>query len=227
MASRASTPNPAAEGGTAESVVADDTLIAQCAAAVTDINTMQSRVSTLWREEISMMMSTVLEASEDEEAHTEGKHRTSTYTHRHSDIYVDALRLSLQELTSLIPSMSTNIVTILSKRCCEALTPVRSIPSQFRAMSNKRMPTDPSYFVGSVLRPVKAFFAIGTAEGPGQALKSDYLKSYSREVFENVIQRYVPGYLLKCLILTCCVKIYLLLGCDEKDGGVAEATEEG
>ena len=80
VASRASTPNPAAE----ESVVADDTLIAQCAAAVTDINAMQSRVLTLWREEISMMMSTVLEASEDEEAHTEGKHRTSTYTHGHS-----------------------------------------------------------------------------------------------------------------------------------------------
>ncbi|ETW80755.1 hypothetical protein HETIRDRAFT_154913 [Heterobasidion irregulare TC 32-1] len=139
------------QGGTAESVVADDTLIAQCAAAVTDINAMQSRVSTLWH----------------------------------------ALRLSLQELTSLIPPMSTNIVTILSKRCCEALTPVRSIPSQFRAMSNKRMPTDPSYFVGSILRPVKAFFAIGTAEGPGQALKSNYLKSYSEEVFENVIQRYI------------------------------------
>jgi len=57
-------------------------------------------------------------------------------------------------------------------------------------MSNKRMPTEPSYFVPSILRPVKLFFGVGVGEGPGSLLSDDYLKSYSSEVFEGVSQRY-------------------------------------
>lgn len=56
-------------------------------------------------------------------------------------------------------------------------------------MSNKRVPTEPSFFVSSILRPVKQFFAIGTAEGPGSLLKNTFLKSYSTEVFNNVTQQ--------------------------------------
>jgi len=57
-------------------------------------------------------------------------------------------------------------------------------------MSNKRVPTEPSYFVTAILRPIKQFFAIGTAEGPGMLLKDSFLKNYSTEVFNNVTQRY-------------------------------------
>ncbi|KDQ28122.1 hypothetical protein PLEOSDRAFT_44979 [Pleurotus ostreatus PC15] len=102
-----------------------------------------------------------------------------------------ALQQSLAALTTLIPSMSSEIVTILSKRCCDALLPVRSIPSQFRAMSNKRMPTEPSYFVPSILRPLKVFFCIGTNEGPGASLKQEYLDAYANDVFDTVAQRYM------------------------------------
>lgn len=56
-------------------------------------------------------------------------------------------------------------------------------------MSNKRIPTEPSYFVATILRPVKQFFTIGTTEGPGMLLKDSCLKSYSTEVFNNVTQR--------------------------------------
>jgi hypothetical protein len=59
-------------------------------------------------------------------------------------------------------------------------------------MSNKRTPTEPSYFVSSILRPVKSFFAIGTAdEGPGASLKDDLLAQYATDVFEHAAQRYV------------------------------------
>jgi len=100
-----------------------------------------------------------------------------------------ALREGLSSLTSFITPLSSKIVSILTRRCCDGLLPVRSIPSQFRAMSNKRIPTEPSYFVPTILRPVKHFFAIGIAEGPGMLLKDSCLRSYSTEVFNNVTQR--------------------------------------
>jgi conserved oligomeric Golgi complex subunit 2 len=56
-------------------------------------------------------------------------------------------------------------------------------------MSNKRSPTEPSYFVAGILRPLKSFFAIGTGDGPGAALRDDFLKGYANEVFDAVCQR--------------------------------------
>lgn len=56
-------------------------------------------------------------------------------------------------------------------------------------MSNKRMPTEPSYFMGTILRPVKQYFAIGMAEGPGSPLKDSFLKALSTEIFDNVTQK--------------------------------------
>lgn len=56
-------------------------------------------------------------------------------------------------------------------------------------MSNKRMPVEPSYFVASILRPVKQFFAVGMTGGPGDLLKDLLLGSLSTEVFNNVTQK--------------------------------------
>ncbi|EDR11848.1 uncharacterized protein LACBIDRAFT_247029 [Laccaria bicolor S238N-H82] len=97
---------------------------------------------------------------------------------------------SLAKLTLSIKPVSNEIIRILTKRCCDALLPVRSIPSQFRAMSNKRTPTEPSYFVSSILRPIKQFFGIGFAEGPGSHL-TDHVQDYSTAVFNNVTVRYI------------------------------------
>ena len=104
-------------------------------------------------------------------------------------LHLDALRESISALAALIAPFSRRIIAILTHRCCDGLLPVRSIPSQFRAMSNKKTPMEPSYFVSSILRPLKQFFAIGTAEGPGSLLKEAYLKEYASEVFTNVTQR--------------------------------------
>lgn len=100
----------------------------------------------------------------------------------------DALQHTLSSLSSLISPMSNQILLILTKRSCDALLPVRSIPSQFRAMSNKGAPVEPSYFVSSILRPVKLFFS---ASGPGASLKQDFQESYVTDVFESVSQRFV------------------------------------
>lgn len=58
-------------------------------------------------------------------------------------------------------------------------------------MPNKRLPTEPSYFVQTIFRPLKAFFGIGATDGPGRALEGAYLQEFSQEVFCNVVQRFV------------------------------------
>ena len=107
--------------------------------------------------------------------------------------FSDALRHTLSRILSIIPPLSGQIIHILSRRGCDALLPMRSIPSQFRAMSSsKRLPTEPSHFVSLILRPLKGFFGIGSVDGPATALKDELLISYAEEVFEAVAQRYVP-----------------------------------
>lgn len=58
-------------------------------------------------------------------------------------------------------------------------------------MSNKRLPSEASYFVPTILRPVRSFFGIGTGGGPGERLKDEILKEVSTEVVESVCQRFV------------------------------------
>ncbi|KAJ7346675.1 COG complex component [Mycena albidolilacea] len=169
----ASTPRSATpvDAPSAESVAADDSILRQYATIIVDVRSMHMNVLTMWEEEISVMLP---EAAAEERANTE-----------------DTLRQSLAALTAVTLPMSSHIVAILTKRCCDALLPVRSISSQFRAMSNKQMPKEPSYFVASILRPVKVFFGIGVGQGPGASLKEHFLESYATEIFEAVTQRYV------------------------------------
>ncbi|KAF8893790.1 oligomeric golgi complex component, COG2-domain-containing protein [Infundibulicybe gibba] len=169
---RSATPTPVAETS-GEGTAADDHLLRQCAAAIVDIKALQSNMMTIWHEEISLMLP---------ESNTGMLDVAQTQ---------DALEQSLSQLTELLPSLSTQIVTVIGQRCCDSLLAVRSIPSQFRAMSNKRPPTEPSYFVSSILRPLKYFFAIGTEEGPGILLKSSYLDLYAAQVVESVSHRYI------------------------------------
>ncbi|KAG6841893.1 hypothetical protein C0991_005623 [Blastosporella zonata] len=171
---RASTPVQTHDPTSAETMAADDTILRQNVAIIADIKTLRTHLMALWREEISMMLP---EVSADDE--TSGANAQ------------DALQNIMSSLTSLIAPLSTEVVIILTKRCCDALLPVRSIPSQFRAMSNKRTPTEPSYFVASTLRPLKLFFGIGVGDGIGLPLGEDYVQPFSIEIFDNVVQRYV------------------------------------
>ncbi|PPQ67248.1 hypothetical protein CVT25_005832 [Psilocybe cyanescens] len=156
---------------TTDTAAFDDALLRRYSAATIDIKAMEANVRTLWRQIISVIMPN---ASSEEGLQME-----------------NALEESVTQLTSNIPSLCNDIIAILTRRCCEGLLHVRSIPSQFRAMSNKRMPIEPSYFMSTILRPVKQYFAIGVAEGPGSPLKDAFLKSFSTEIFDNVTQKYI------------------------------------
>jgi conserved oligomeric Golgi complex subunit 2 len=103
----------------------------------------------------------------------------------------DALRTVLQNLTALIPPLSSQIINILTRRASDALQPVRSMPVQFRAMSNKRPPSEPSFFVPGLLRPVRVFFGVESGGGSGASLREELMRPYAEEVFEAVVQKYI------------------------------------
>lgn len=170
---RSSTPGFTPEA-TIESTAADEILLRQFATALVDIRAMTSQVLQLWREEISMMLPDT--SIEDDTA---------------EEVLEVALRTQLEQLSALSTSLYSQATAILSRRCCDALLPVRSIPSQFRAMSNKRLPSEPSYFAPTILRPVRIFFGIGTIGGPGERLKEELLRDVSTDVVESVCQRYI------------------------------------
>ncbi|CDO69140.1 hypothetical protein BN946_scf185042.g42 [Trametes cinnabarina] len=171
---RASTPIPT-EAASAESIAADEALLQQFAIAITDIRAVETQIIKLWREEISALLPS--------NPPGEGEQSVSPE---------DALQHALSKITSLVPTLLSQIVQILSRRACDALLSMRSIPSQFRAMSSsKKMPTEPSYFVSLIFKHTKAFFAIQSVDGPGSALKEEYLKPVAEEVFDIVTERYI------------------------------------
>lgn len=107
-------------------------------------------------------------------------------------VFSAALRQALASLTAMVAPIAGQIVAILCRRTSDALLPVRSIPSQFRAMQNKKTPTERSYFVPLIMRPVSSYFGIKTAEGGmGASLKEVYMKQFASEVFQVASQRWV------------------------------------
>ncbi|KAI9507427.1 COG complex component [Russula earlei] len=182
IASRSSTPIPQAEGSSSETTAMEGTLLRQCAAVIADVKLLESQMWVLWRDEISSIHASL---SVEEEAVSENVRADGTY------FTVDALRAALQNLTNLVPSLSSQVTSILIRRASEALQPVRSMPLQFRAMSNKRPPSEPSFFVPEVMRPVRAFFGLESGIGPGASSKEELMKPCAEEVFEAVVQKYI------------------------------------
>ncbi|TBU31115.1 hypothetical protein BD311DRAFT_804885 [Dichomitus squalens] len=92
-----------------------------------------------------------------------------------------------QKFTSRRPLR--RITLILSRSGCDALLPMRSIPSQFRA-STKKTTSEPCYFVSLISKHTNAF-GVETVDGPGAALKEVLLKPVAKDVFELVAQQYM------------------------------------
>lgn len=169
---RASTPQSVHEIS-AENSLTDDLHLSQFATVLVDINTMNVQVLTLWRERISAALP---EPTMNDDVYAASE---------------DVLRQQLSSLGQVSSLLACKVMVLLSRRACDALLPVRSIPSQLRAMSSKRAPTEPSYFISQILRPVRAFFGIGTPNGLGERLRESLLDYVAKGVFDNVCQRYI------------------------------------
>lgn len=163
---------------------------------IADVKLLESQTWVLWRDEVGPMLALLFveEEATSEHVRAEGSYPLFILPSRNHNVnylWSDALRTILQNLTSVIPPLSSQLVSILTRRASEALQPVRSMPLQFRAMSNKRPPSEPSFFVAGVLRPVRTFFGIESGIGPGASLKEELMQTYAEEVFEAVVQKYI------------------------------------
>ncbi|KAF8578033.1 COG complex component [Ramaria rubella] len=164
--SRAATPIPQPELSS-DNNGADDALLNRSGTVISDLKQLENSVLELWNNEISVILPDVAEVEDGASPS-------------------DALRNTLAELTDFIPSLASHIIAILTRRSCEALVLVRAIPSQYRAMSNKRIPTEPSHFVPDILKPVKSFLA-SIPDGLIQELGP----AWATEVFGAVCHRYI------------------------------------
>ncbi|EIN11926.1 COG complex component [Punctularia strigosozonata HHB-11173 SS5] len=170
---RSATPSTPMDGtSSGETSAPDKTRLRDFASAITDIRVMEQQIWTLWQQEISMMLPDI-DRNEEGVEDAPGPE--------------ESLRQMLETLTSLIPPMVGQITTTLSKQACDAVAAVKGIPAQVRMSQNRKPPTDPSPFVTTILRPVKAFFAV---DGPGEALKDSYLREVTEEVFDHALARY-------------------------------------
>ncbi|GAA6009286.1 hypothetical protein JCM11491_004257 [Sporobolomyces phaffii] len=96
----------------------------------------------------------------------------------------EIMRESLAALTSVIPSLSSQITTILIKRCAEHLKLVRSVASQVRA-STRKTATEPSYFVHNILKELKAYLT-----GPARVVEADLRAKWATTVVDDIAGRY-------------------------------------
>ncbi|KAF8342152.1 oligomeric golgi complex component, COG2-domain-containing protein [Cantharellus anzutake] len=97
---------------------------------------------------------------------------------------------TLSKLSAIIPPISDEMISILSVRCQDPLQYVRSIPTQFRAMSSRNLdlPQEPSYFIPNILKPLKEFLLEDGA--PASQLKSVYGSGWAEEIFKSVVLKY-------------------------------------
>lgn len=98
----------------------------------------------------------------------------------------EVLKSSLDHLHNLLPGLSGQIVIVLNRRCCTVLSRIKSIISQFWAMSKKRDPTGPSDFVPDILKPVRQFFEL---DGVNELVLESDRKSWATQVFEFTADR--------------------------------------
>lgn len=96
----------------------------------------------------------------------------------------DVLRESLSSLTSIVPSLSSQITTILVRRCADHLKHVRSVASQVRA-STRKGPAEPSYFVLNILKELKAYMG-----GPGKVVEEELRRKWATAVVDEVAARW-------------------------------------
>ncbi|GAA5872300.1 hypothetical protein JCM8547_004805 [Rhodosporidiobolus lusitaniae] len=158
---RPSTPGPPSgqgQGGEEE----EERTLRQLTVLIADAGAMERRVWGLWEERVRGMV----------EPGDEGAG--------------DVLRASLDALTSLTPSLSSQLATILVKRCAEHLKLVRSVASQVRASTRRQgQEREASYFVGNILKELRSFLG-----GPGRVVEESVRVRWAETVVEEVAARY-------------------------------------
>ncbi|KWU42557.1 COG complex component [Rhodotorula sp. JG-1b] len=164
-----STPRPGTPGPSEADTVSEEATLRQLTVLIADARTMERRGRRLYEERIRDKLprsdagAAALSAREDVEENTE---------------------TALSGVTSFVPSLSSQVITILVKRCAEHLKLVRSVASQVRA-STRKGPIEPSYFVHNILKELRAY-----VNGPGRVIEEELRKKWATAVVEDIAGRY-------------------------------------
>lgn len=139
-----------------------------------------------------------------------------------------ALQESLEDLSAMFNAPSTQIQQILIRRCTDPLKLIRSVASQLRTvpMSSTQKEPEPSHFVGSILKPLKEYFAKG---GSGDGLHAEVGEEWSRRILAEVISRSVSfRHLPRMPDLTVCqyIQLYIDFNISQKDRRTVEAASK-
>lgn len=97
----------------------------------------------------------------------------------------EVLRASLSQITLIVPLISTQIITILTRRCAEHLKHVRAVASQVRASTRKQNPNEPSFFVPNILKELRGYMT-----GTGRVVEEELRIKWSETVVEEIAGRY-------------------------------------
>ncbi|GJJ06409.1 hypothetical protein Clacol_000600 [Clathrus columnatus] len=157
-----------------ENIAIEDITLSQCGVVVSDIKTLERRVIEFWTTHISVILS----ESEEEPS---------------SSLVI--LKQSFKRALGLIPILGGHVISILTRRCCENLVAVRSVPSQYRALPNKRMPVAPSPFISDVLKPIRTFLTIHDSlkDNPGSQWITEIFRAICTRKTEESLRRLKRG----------------------------------
>lgn len=177
--SRPSTPAPPSEDQN------DESILRQLTVLIADASLMEKKINTLYEERISTLL-----PSEDDVAPSETSaagefcqfiSHLRPLTEKDYLVYL-VLKASLHLITHpFIPTLSLQITTILSKRCSDSLKLVRHVASQVRASTKKGPPSEPSYFIASLLKELKHYL-----NGPARVVEEELRLEWSKTVVDDV-----------------------------------------
>ncbi|KAM0752493.1 COG complex component [Meredithblackwellia eburnea MCA 4105] len=94
------------------------------------------------------------------------------------------LRESANLVSSLVPSLSNQVIAILTKRCAEHLKHVRPVVNQIRA-STRKGPSEPSFFVFNIFKELR-----GYTTGSGKVVDVEMRTDWLTAVLEEIMSRY-------------------------------------
>lgn len=195
-----STPRPGTPGPSEADTVSEEATLRQLTVLIADARTMERRARRLYADRIRNKLPRAegdsLAAGEDdnEDLETGQSSRGLCFffplVPRPSltlelPAHVAAIEEAVSGVTSFVPSLSSQVVTILVKRCAEHLKLVRSVASQVRA-STRKGPIEPSYFVHNILKELKAYL-----NGPGRVVEEELRKKWATAVVEDIAARCV------------------------------------
>lgn len=174
--SRPGTPSLAGEDVTEESTLRQLTVL------IADARLMEKRALALFDDRIKLRLPGREDHADPESARSESGSFVARAA-RLTCCTTGILEESLRQLTSIVPSLSSQIVTILVRRCADHLKHVRSVASQVRA-STRKGPAEPSYFVPNILKELRAYMT-----GPGRVIEAELKTKWATAVAEEVASR--------------------------------------